>query len=662
MSLKLTLKGGPATPNALSGLDQLKHSSADDAAQILGQLRDEFRNKSGVVRLMHTSKANRFMKFSDAGGFKQIFISGSKLQRTGEVIAKLMEQSGKFSDDQIKAFRKYAADRGQTGIESRELATYLAPLGGPVADGVNESEQLLPPAIRQSQQPAGKLVQLKQSTFSTTDDALKALGVTGQAAANAELGHGGQGSVSKVMLNGQPYVLKTLTKAETVGLAGPDGKMIEREPEIAGRSYETASVNSNPGNKGLLLHKQGEADSVYNKHRPAGLKNSYMRSSVPKSESESSRALSDAYNNIGAAFSGSSVVSNDEQDIAFQQASHDSKPHENLAKQPELPQQSAINPQPELDPPPLINPQPEALDGAKPDIKLARTLGIGSVARMKDLDQVVQPSHYLITETTANDNNRVHVVEGGRALKDWAKTQATDSSFEVTQYLMPLAAGQPLMKLNQDATTEKNFKREDLPAVARSMTGLLEQMWRHGFVDGDIKPENLMWDASSKTLRAIDIDSFQKVSKKPGSALPKSGVLTYEYAHPEVLRNRTPVTLGRDLFSAGVVMLEAALRANGHEQEADSVTLIGNSKARIAYLRVTRASSLPETLDNMKTQLNFADGGVEDFAILCIKTSLDYEKQRVANGVDRFERYDEQAGPNHPMSILKQHPLISQAQ
>jgi DNA-binding MltR family transcriptional regulator len=94
-------------------------------------------------------------------------------------------------------------------------------------------------------------------------------------------------------------------------------------------------------------------------------------------------------------------------------------------------------------------------------------------------------------------------------------------------------------------------------------------------------------------------------------------------------------------------------------------------RARIAYVRVTNASSLLETLDNMKTQLNFADDGVEDFAILCIKTSLDYEKQRVANGVDRFDRfdrferfelYDEQAGPNHPMSILKQNPLISQTQ
>jgi hypothetical protein len=62
----------------------------------------------------------------------------------------------------------------------------------------------------------------------------------------------------------------------------------------------------------------------------------------------------------------------------------------------------------------------------------------------------------------------------------------------------------------------------------------------------------------------------------------------------------------------------------------------------------------------MKTRLNFADGGVEDFAILCIKTSLDYEEQRLARGVNHFERYGDNAGANHPMSILKGHPLMSQ--
>lgn len=409
MSLNLNLMGGPTTPTSLSGLDRLKQSSADDATQILGQLGNEFGNKSGVVRLMHTSKANRFMKFSDAGGFKQIFISGSKLQRTGEVIAQLMRQSGKFSDEQVKAFQDYAAGRGRAGIESRELATYLAP----VAAGVDERGQLGAPSVSPEQAPAAVVVPLNQSTFATTDEALKALGVAVQNDPSAELGNGGQGTVSKVLLNGAPYVLKTMNKAETVGLAGPDGKMIEREPDNAARSWQPASSNSKPGNQGLLLQKKIEADSVYDKHPPADLKNSYMRSSVPKSDAESSRALSYAYNNIGAAFSGSSVVSNDEQDVAFQQASHDSRSHEKLVTQHELRQQPAINPQHEPDPSPLIQPQPQAQDSAKPDIKLARTLGIGSVARMKDLKQVVQPSHYLITETTANGDSRVHVVEGG---------------------------------------------------------------------------------------------------------------------------------------------------------------------------------------------------------------------------------------------------------
>jgi serine/threonine protein kinase len=319
--------------------------------------------------------------------------------------------------------------------------------------------------------------------------------------------------------------------------------------------------------------------------------------------------------------------------------------------------------------------QPDAGEKTgKSEIKLARTLGIGSVARMKDLDQVVQPSHYFITEHNPNlKEPRVHVVEGGRALKDWAKSQDTGSTFEVTQYLMPLAAGKQLIEFGKSGSVVKNFKPEDLPAVARSMTGLLEQMWRHGFVDGDIKPENLMWDASTKTLRAIDIDSFQKVSKKDGSALPESGLFTPGYVHPQALRRNTP-TLGRDLFSAGMVMLEAALRAKGHDGEADRITLInGQPQQKNIYTAGMRGEALLRIrnekgeyeegiLDNMKARLKFADGGVEDFAILCIKTSLEYETQRVENGVKKFERYSDDAGPNHPMNKLKRHPLMNPAE
>jgi hypothetical protein len=64
----------------------------------------------------------------------------------------------------------------------------------------------------------------------------------------------------------------------------------------------------------------------------------------------------------------------------------------------------------------------------------------------------------------------------------------------------------------------------------------------------------------------------------------------------------------------------------------------------------------------MKARLKFADGGVEDFAILCIKTSLEYEAQRVESGVKKFERYSDDAGPDHPMNKLKRHPLMNPAE
>jgi serine/threonine protein kinase len=567
MSLTLHIKGGPATEGAQSGLHRLKDSEAGDAKHILEQLRVKFEGKTGVVRLMHTTKANRNMKFSDAGGFKQMFISGSKLETTGRVIAQLMEGSGDFTPSEIKAFKDYASDRGERGIESRQLAAYLTPL--------------------------------KQATYATSEEALQALGVT----VKKTLGQGVQGSVSQVMVKGQPAALKTFSNAEILGLDKTDGMQVGQAPK---------DEYGLPGN--------------VNAGAQLKMPNQFK---IGKIEEEDPDDTEDSDEDEGNAIPAMNKYGMDNATFDYK-AEFDDRP------------------------------EPAASDSPKTEIKLARTPGIGSVARMKDLDQVVQPSHYLITETLADSKSRVHVVQGNRALKNWIKTQSPYSKFGVAQYLMPLAAGKQLLAI-KGRSAELNFKRQDLPDIARSMASLLEKMWQHGFIDGDMKPENLMWDPASKTLRAIDIDSFQKMSKK-GGAFPRLGVQTPAFTHPNAIRfSKSPAkqpTLGRDLFSAGMVILEAALRSGGHGDEADRITL-ADAGENVEAKRQLSATTLPTTLDAMKKDLNLANGGVEDFAMLCIKTALKYEENRLAQGINRFERYDENAGPDHPMSILKPHPLMN---
>ena len=77
-------KGAHIDPQSgLSGLDRLREKQTkDEAKQILLSLSDNLRHKSGVVRLLHTSSADKDMKFQTAGGFKQTFLSGEKLQRS----------------------------------------------------------------------------------------------------------------------------------------------------------------------------------------------------------------------------------------------------------------------------------------------------------------------------------------------------------------------------------------------------------------------------------------------------------------------------------------------------------------------------------------------------------------------------------------------------
>ena len=77
-----------------TGLDQLRLWKKDQAQDLLTELRSNLNNRTGVVRLLHTSKTEKQMTFKTAGGFKQIFLNGGKLQplidawqkRTGKTV------------------------------------------------------------------------------------------------------------------------------------------------------------------------------------------------------------------------------------------------------------------------------------------------------------------------------------------------------------------------------------------------------------------------------------------------------------------------------------------------------------------------------------------------------------------------------------------------
>jgi hypothetical protein len=85
--------------------------------QLLISLRHGLETRSGVVRLLHTSNAGKEMKFKTAGGFKQMFLSGGKLQQSGEVIRALLNNAG-ADELQMARFDTYLRLRGTSGVQT----------------------------------------------------------------------------------------------------------------------------------------------------------------------------------------------------------------------------------------------------------------------------------------------------------------------------------------------------------------------------------------------------------------------------------------------------------------------------------------------------------------------------------------------------------------
>ena len=122
MSVTLTGFKGAPTPTSPAGVDALLQSyradnGRDAANNVLTNLRDDLRNKTGVLRLLHTTNASKDMKFKNSGAFKQLFVSGDKLKRTGEVISNILQAAG-LPPHKVDAFNQYVVSRGNNGVEA----------------------------------------------------------------------------------------------------------------------------------------------------------------------------------------------------------------------------------------------------------------------------------------------------------------------------------------------------------------------------------------------------------------------------------------------------------------------------------------------------------------------------------------------------------------
>jgi hypothetical protein len=664
MSVTTGIRGGVNAQSSASGLQTLKSLDRDAADALLSTLRDDLQEKTGVVRLLHTSRTDKDMRFQNAGAFKRMFLSGGKLKRSGEVIHQLLQSAG-LPEAKANEFLRYVNQRGHSGVEAQTVLRYLDAL--------------------------------RAETGETPAEALSKFGVTLNEAGRAQgrvLGSGGSGEAVLVRYRGEDFVYKQALQAGArlarLPLQHPEASPADKKTEGALAQDNPSMEHFIPSQTVMKTHNQQPADLLFplsNNGRDSS--NSSQSDFSPEVKGGGQAIKRFLYQQIGAEYDEKSsrqdsLVSEFESPIGKTKGHHAPDPHSDrpggaaLARQwigrgPIIEEHGAHAGHPlsgNEGEPNLAASVPET--GAKPASKpmaapastpLARK-GLGAAARMKDLPQVITPSVYVIKEQSTAGETRFHAVAGQARLKNWARAQGPESTFEVLGLLMPKARGKqpveyPDPNTDQDDPPPRlNVSRDDLRPMAESAMTLLKGLAAHGFVHGDIKPENLIWNPATKVLQLIDIDGLQKVSKAEGT-LVAEGLSDHStlYANPVAFApaygggKTARLGLGRDVFSMGVVLLETALLARGQSEKAR--TLIENiTFASDPYLQSQWKKSRGEHEKGLKAlgKEPFEAGSLEHFARECILRSVDYEKARLARKDFTFERYV----PDQPDHLLAQ--------
>lgn len=649
MSVITGIKGGVNPLTNQTGVDTLKTLDRARADQMLTSLRNDLQEKTGVVRLLHTSSADKELKFKNAGAFKRMFLTGEKLKRSGEVIEQLLRSAG-LSEAKAKAFHAYVEKRGTSGVEAQQVLKYIDTLRAEVGWTPREALEKFGVTLNQNDRAEGR-----------------------------KLGEGAQGEAVVVRYRGEDYVYKqALKEGESLASldlthSGPAGKQAKVAQQQARRSFEYVDLDEKPDipNKG--------PKPLDGKQLQLQRQNSYQRSESSDDESQDGDSLyanspnpifrnflmgqmglkADDFPDSGNRLSRQSF--NDEVPVAPQKPQAPAQaPAQPLIIEEEPSHQSraaGLDPeQPSAQAQQLAPGQ--GVGSAQPiepvpTTKLART-GLGVAARVKDLPQVITPSVYVIEESVPGEWARYHAVAGQQQLKDWARTQQPGSSFEVVGMLMPKAKGASPIEYpkarkdeDPDPPPRLNVARSDLKAMAQSSLELLKGLASHGFIHGDVKPENLVWDPKAKNLQLIDNDGLRKVSKAPGSEVEKGlSSFTLMYTNPVVWDRRysagknAQAGLGRDLFSIGMVLLEASLLARGETDKADQLMggLTFGSQTPTKAVYQMASGNYKNGVEALKNE-TFPPGSVEAFARSCIIRSIEYEQARLERQDFGFDRY-----------------------
>lgn len=262
--------------------------------------------------------------------------------------------------------------------------------------------------------------------------------------------------------------------------------------------------------------------------------------------------------------------------------------------------------------------------GQKP--RLARTNEVtAAYLKAGEVPNVCIPTDFLV-HTTRGGNSTYEVVPAGKDFKTWAVKELQGNPAPVIRIagsLMPKAPGLGLEKLMPRKPNDPPaLSKDDLKNIAKHSLETLTGFAGHGFVHGDIKPLNMLYESGTGKLTFIDTGGMAKISKDPGyrsaTAFHGGRGFTAGYSHPDTPKKK--VAHEQDLFSMGMSLLELGLRNSGKAATWNQ-----------AYGLVDNLKKSGNPADGIRAGLRGMAGNprpdsVEDLALRLIEASLGEKK------------------------------------
>jgi serine/threonine protein kinase len=250
-------------------------------------------------------------------------------------------------------------------------------------------------------------------------------------------------------------------------------------------------------------------------------------------------------------------------------------------------------------------------------LRLNRTNEVTAAYLKSDkISNVCIPTDFLV-HITRDGKASYEVIPAGQAFKKWALAELQSHpqpTIRIAGSIMPQASGTELFK--QIALNK--LKPDDLQAIATKSLETLYQFSNHGFVHGDIKPENMIYDTAGKQLTFIDTGGLAKISQQD-KALEKhtqfhgSRGVTEFYSHPSTLAGNW-VGHEQDFFSMGMTILLTSYITNNRDWRTldQSIKNWKKSADPAASLRANLRDRVKPTPDSL-----------EDLALRLIEISLE---------------------------------------